>query len=274
MTPASRSACLAIVPGAGSAFDSAARFLRNQPAESLLAAEALVRSVIEVPATVSDPGVALVKLKWWRDAVADAVVKGAHQHPVIQAALDTGALAHWREEAWNDGVLAIGLQCDGGPFNHTDALLDWHCNARGGLEMALLRKSTEARDAGLAMAVLEPLESWLVNGGEPTWLPLDVLARKGGMSAQAHADDESVRAALVGELAGAVLSRVRKPSEVQDCPNALETGLSVRDHVVFLRLARLAKAPASVQRRGIVPTLGEVFSTWRHARRATARMAS
>jgi len=258
-------------------YETCQRFLRGRALGRLRAASALVDAVTEIPETVSDPGVALVKLKWWRDAVNEAVDTGQHQHPVIQALIETGLLGNWDRQAWEQGIVALGMRCDSGPFSSQSELMDWCRLSSGMIESAFVGGAEPQQVAGMANALLLWLEAWVVQGGSPGWLPLDLLARHGEVRAtgkERHSLPDA-QVDITRNLAATALERWRTlgPVEASADHDSITAAFALRDHVVQGRLAMLAKSPDTVAKRGGAPTFGETWSTWRAARRLAAKLA-
>lgn len=91
--PASASAqqpfeyCQVKAAGSGSSFYYAFRFLPDVQRRAITTLYAFCREVDDVVDECSDPGVARLKLQWWRDEIA-RVFAGTPQHPVGQALLE------------------------------------------------------------------------------------------------------------------------------------------------------------------------------------------
>jgi phytoene synthase len=98
--------CAAKAAPLGSSLSYALRVLPEAKRRPALAVHAFCREVREVAREVADPGVARVKLGWWRAEVA-AAFEGSPHHPVAQAlAPAIGAFGLPREpfEALIDGI--------------------------------------------------------------------------------------------------------------------------------------------------------------------------
>ncbi|MFP5506219.1 MAG: presqualene diphosphate synthase HpnD [Gammaproteobacteria bacterium] len=76
--------CQTKAAGSGSSFYYAFRFLPERQREAITALYAFCREVDDVVDECNDPGVARLKLQWWRDEIA-RVFEARPQHPVGQA---------------------------------------------------------------------------------------------------------------------------------------------------------------------------------------------
>lgn len=76
--------CQTKAAGSGSSFYYAFRFLPERQREAMTALYAFCREVDDVVDECNDPGVARLKLQWWRDEIA-RVFEARPQHPVGQA---------------------------------------------------------------------------------------------------------------------------------------------------------------------------------------------
>lgn len=76
--------CQQKAAGSGSSFYYSFRFLPADKRSAILALYAFCREVDDVVDECSDPGVARLKLQWWREEI-DRAFSGDPQHPVTQA---------------------------------------------------------------------------------------------------------------------------------------------------------------------------------------------
>lgn len=89
--------CEARTAQSGSSFYHSFRFLPPERRRALTALYAFCREVDDVVDEVSDPGVARLKLAWWRNEIA-AVFGGRPQHPVALALVPMVSAFNLREE--------------------------------------------------------------------------------------------------------------------------------------------------------------------------------
>lgn len=279
MDAPARHACEEKVPGEGSVFAVCRRFLPPVEADAALAAEALLRSVADIPDTVSDPGVGVVKLKWWQDAVLEAGAdrrEADSQHPVIRAAAACGLTGTWGEDAWRDYVAAVTARLDASPFTSAESLLD-SLRETAGRSADLLAgidddypRCRAVTASGAATALLELAEAWARAGGQPAWLPLDLVARHGDTAG------EGAREALLSQLGALALDALgAAPGRVDrsELRGPTAAYLVLRDRVTRARLKRLRRRPGRFTRRGGLAT-GDVWAAWRTARRLAGQGAS
>lgn len=95
--------------GSGSSFYYAFMFLPQAPRAAITAFYAFCREVDDVVDDVADPGVAAVKLNWWRQEVTHAFA-GVPTHPVMQALMPL-AKPHHIDESHLHAVIE-GCQMD------------------------------------------------------------------------------------------------------------------------------------------------------------------
>lgn len=114
----------------GSSFYRSFRFLRAPRRRAITALYAFCREVDDAVDDAVDPGVARVKLAWWRNEVA-AVFGGTPQHPVAQALRSVAADFEVREEQ----LLAVidGMTMDLEQQRYPDyAMLERYCDLVAG----------------------------------------------------------------------------------------------------------------------------------------------
>ena len=115
-----------------------------------------------------------------------------------------------------------------------------------------------------ATRLLELLRTLSRRQGEHRWLPLDLVARHGFRGG----DADGARAALVKDLAEtALVWRSEAPIDPGACGDPGKHFLALRDILAGRRLARAAKRPQSWLDARQRLTVGDVFTTWRRARR-------
>jgi phytoene synthase len=89
--------CEAKAAQSGSSFYYSFRFLPPERRRAITALYAFCREVDDVVDEVADPGVARLKLAWWRNEIA-AVFGGTPQHPVALALVPTVVAFNLRQE--------------------------------------------------------------------------------------------------------------------------------------------------------------------------------
>jgi phytoene synthase len=179
--------CEAKAAQSGSSFYYSFRFLPPPRRRGITALYAFCREVDDVVDEVADPGVARLKLAWWRTQVA-AVFAGTPQHPVALALVPTVAAFHLREEH----LLAVidGMTMDLDQNRYLDfATLELYCDRVAGvvgLMSAEIFGYQEAATRSYArnLGVAFQLTNIIRDVGEDAargrvYLPQDELARHG-----------------------------------------------------------------------------------------------
>ena len=122
--------CREKVSSSGSSFYFAFQFLPARERDGITALYAFCREVDDVVDQVRDPGVARMKLEWWRGEV-ERMFAGTPQHPVTRALADVRTYARL-EKRWFDEIIdgmAMDLDHDG--FETFDDLLLYCWRAAG-----------------------------------------------------------------------------------------------------------------------------------------------
>jgi phytoene synthase len=115
----------------GSSFYYSFRFLPPERRRAITALYAFCREVDDVVDGVADPGVARLKLAWWRNEVA-AVFGGAPRHPVGLALVPTVAAFTLREEHFQ--AVIDGMTMDLEQNRYLDfAMLERYCHRVAGV---------------------------------------------------------------------------------------------------------------------------------------------
>jgi phytoene synthase len=179
--------CEAKAAQSGSSFYHSFRFLPPQRRRAITALYAFCREVDDVVDEVADPGVARLKLAWWRREIA-AVFGGRPQHPVAQALVPTAAAFNLREEHLQ--AVIDGMTMDLDQNRYLDFVtLELYCHRVAGVvglmsaEIFGYQDPTTrayARDLGIAFQ----LTNIIRDVGEDAargriYLPQDELARHG-----------------------------------------------------------------------------------------------
>ena len=178
--------CVRRAAPTGSALYYALRLAPPERRPAIAALHAFCREVREVPDAVSDPGVARLKLGWWRTEIA-AAFSGRAQHPVAQA-LATAVAKFKLAPALFDAVIdGVASDIERGDYPDFSAL-EAHCRHIAGsiaVLSAQILGGTEstrsyASDLGIALrltSVIQRLADDLHHGR--IYLPKDDLARFG-----------------------------------------------------------------------------------------------
>ncbi len=262
-----RAACEALAAAPGTAFEALYGFLPASDRDYLLAAEALFRSLREIPLSVSEPSIGAAKLAWWQKELAQAPTQGS-QHPVARACLAAGVIERLHDEAFRDYLhaLVVALQED----SVTDlAALRLHLRETAGREACMLAGDVAAPTESIvatagAARLLELSRSLSRPDVAHSWLPMDLVARhRYGRNAGGEA-----REGLVGDLALTALNWRREfPLALDACNTAGGRYLGLLDRLIARRLARASRRPAAWLAARAAPGFGDVFRAWRTARR-------
>lgn len=258
-------------------------FLFERPVRRarLQAAAALGNALIGVPEGCSDPGLARIKLAWWREELG-RLAEGRSRHPLTQALQQaSGGGSAAAGAALGELALAVeaGMALAGGT---DEAALRHHCEATGGRLWALLgelgtfAEGTAAAPARAPMvrlgALLERLRLTLETRRDlgRGWLrlPREALARHGldAATLAGQAEHPAVLALFRETLAG--LDR-----ESGDCAHALrDTGAPLCAHTALaLARARLGEIQRDGGRllthRVLLTPLRSLWVAWRTRRR-------
>ncbi|MEE4175449.1 MAG: squalene/phytoene synthase family protein [Xanthomonadales bacterium] len=275
-----RAACEELALAPGTEFEGLFRFLPMEEQESQLSLEALLRSLRDIPLGVSDPSVGIAKLAWWQQELATAPTAGS-QHPVVRALLESGALEAMDQHAFGDYLHALVTELQEEPpvnGGELQARLIRSAGAEARVRAGQGSLSAGQLEAAGAAARLLELMRTLARGPRrdsmPVWLPMDLVARH--QLRGSGGDDPREQAPVVADLAGMALGwRTTQPLETAEPRTPGERLLVMRDALVGRRLRQASTNPKNWLRRGGLGGLGDVFSTWRLARRlARAPQAS
>jgi phytoene synthase len=123
--------CEAKAAQSGSSFYYSFRFLPPERRRALTALYAFCREVDDVVDEVTDPGVARLKLAWWRNEIA-ALFGGSPRHPVAQALSPTVRAFNLREEHFQ--AVIDGMTMDLDQNRYLDfATLERYCHRVAGV---------------------------------------------------------------------------------------------------------------------------------------------
>lgn len=270
---------LALAPGAS--LRLTLPFAPSAQRERLIVLYALLAELGRIPDTVSEPGVAQVKLGWWRQQlIGDAESRA--QHPILVALTEQELLERLEPQLLER--LLTGIQSTMDPpvrREMVDFIAD--CADLGGtaarLELAAIdgQETTvtygpalDRLGAGRYLARL--LRDIRHDAGQGRWwMPRAVQARFGASAAAVAAgnagDDESAAVAWLAAQAGEMMA---------DGIAALPVALRARQvhllcqTVLDQRLAAyMARRPALVfQQRLRTGPVGDLWTVWRQARRS------
>jgi len=205
--------CRRRVARAGSDLYYAALFLSEEEKSRLFSLHALAAELGAIPRAATDPGVARIKLAWWREEIA-RLADGRPQHPIAIALAASGANA--RIEARS--MLAMAAACetwlDRPRLSDMAAVFEAHTQFEGLLWRESARTLGVEESAALActcrlggvVGVIHTMQG--LGGILPRGvarLPEDLL-RARGLAAEAirrGAHDEAI-AAVAADMAGAV----------------------------------------------------------------------
>lgn len=126
------------------------RFLPPAERRRAVAIHAFNLEIARVRDIVSEPTIGLIRLQWWRDALAEARSGRPRAHPVVQAL--TPILPNMRADTIEAMITARERDLDDAPFERFGALID-HARATAGavLELtlgAIEKVDVESREAG------------------------------------------------------------------------------------------------------------------------------
>jgi phytoene synthase len=179
--------CEAKAAQSGSSFYYSFRFLPPQRRRAITALYAFCREVDDAVDEVADPGVARLKLAWWRSEIG-AVFGGRPQHPVAQALAPTVTAFNLPQEHFQ--AVIDGMAMDLEQNRYPDfATLELYCDRVAGVVGLMSAEifgyqdpatRAYARDLGIAFQ----LTNIIRDVGEDAargrvYLPQDELARHG-----------------------------------------------------------------------------------------------
>lgn len=205
--------CRRRVASAGSDLYYAALFLTEEEKSRLFSLHALAAELADVPRAAADPGVARIKLAWWREEIA-RLAGGRPQHPIVIAVAASGASD--RIDVRN--VLAMATACetwlDRPSLPDMDAVVEAHARFEGLLWRESAR--TLGVDESAALACICRLGSIVgvihTMRGLGALLPRGVarlpenLLRARGLAAEAirRGEHDEAIAAIAADMADAV----------------------------------------------------------------------
>lgn len=272
-----RATCSELAPAPGTPSDLARRFLPGPDRDRILVLEAFFACVRAIPDSVSDPGVAMAKLGWWRNELEQAG-SGDARHPLVEALHLTGAMARLRAPVLADWFAVIASRIDAPPFSDLASLRAWLSEVHGA-EVLMLAGADPAtvsleplRDLGARFGVLERLQAQPPGERRPGWVPLDLVARfEAPDSGDVPAEEWRVN--LRGAVAEAALgwhTQGPVPPTLAGTEAASISGayLEGRDALVRRQLRRLCDNPSRT-RANLGAAVADVVSAWRLARRYT-----
>ncbi|HEX7156363.1 MAG TPA: presqualene diphosphate synthase HpnD [Burkholderiaceae bacterium] len=187
--------CEAKAAQSGSSFYYSFRFLPPERRRALTALYAFCREVDDVVDEVADPGVARLKLAWWRNEIA-AVFGGIPQHPVAQALVPTVKAFNLREEHFQ--AVIDGMTMDLDQNRYLDfATLERYCHRVAGVVGLMSAeifgyRDPATRDYARNLGVAFQLTNIIRDVGEDAtrgriYLPQDELERYGVTTADLFA---------------------------------------------------------------------------------------
>jgi phytoene/squalene synthetase len=101
----------------------------------LTTTEALFCVLGEIPNSVSDPSVGMVKLQWWRQELLHKPIDES-AHPLVNALRETGADRHLNRALLDDYLVGLSMSIDPDPVADEVGLFE-HLSSTGGLEIPL-----------------------------------------------------------------------------------------------------------------------------------------
>lgn len=261
----------------------------------ILALRTVVGELAAVPETVSDPGVAVRKLQWWREALANPA---GQKHPAIEAANETGLTSRLEAGAWDDLLTGVQSSLAAPRFEQFEELWQ-HCCDIGGAAAILEAKIIAAAspelsrfsasaersesegtpratipslsDLGAAGYLTRVVRDLALDARNSRWsVPLDLQAGfQVDRQQVASGRDSRAWRALVLEL----LSRAHRKRQQALAALAPEEKWRHRHLLITAALderlgRRLAGKPAKILEQRILPGgMGNLLTAWRAARR-------
>jgi phytoene synthase len=177
--------CEAKAAQSGSSFYYSFRFLPPKRRRAITALYAFCREVDDVVDEVADPGVARLKLAWWRNEIA-AVFGGEPQHPVALALVPTVAAFNLREEHLQAVIDGMTMDLDQNRYRDF-ATLERYCDRVAGVVGLMSAEifgyeQPATRDYARTLGIAFQLTNIIRDVGEDAsrgriYLPQDELAR-------------------------------------------------------------------------------------------------
>ena len=253
----------------GSVFSTCYRFSRPSVRPALLATQAFLSETGDIPARVSDPGIAKIKIAWWKNELSENLADS--QHPIPRALAGVGFLKRMDQEILDryfDGLLELS---SGQAIESTEDLLRIAKEIGGSEVLMLAGAGGELVDEGALEAVGMGVNLYRflndlgrVHCNETWWLPMDLRARFGISSAEPG--QEKALNEVVKLLASSVKPEVENAITQIKPPTgdaALNDGvhfIRVLSRIVVRRLNKLSRWPDSQDKNTSGP--GEVFAAW------------
>ncbi len=179
--------CEAKAAQSGSSFYHSFRFLPPKRRRAITALYAFCREVDDVVDEVADPGVARLKLAWWRNEIA-AVFGGEPQHPVALALVPTVAAFNLREEHLQAVIDGMTMDLDQNRYRDF-VTLERYCDRVAGVVGLMSAEifgyeQPATRDYARTLGIAFQLTNIIRDVGEDAsrgriYLPQDELARHG-----------------------------------------------------------------------------------------------
>ena len=179
--------CEAKAAQSGSSFYYSFRFLPPERRRAITALYAFCREVDDVVDEVADPGVARLKLAWWRNEIA-TVFGGQPQHPVALALVPTVAAFNLREEHLQAVIDGMTMDLDQNRYRDF-ANLERYCDRVAGVVGLMSAQifgyeQAATRDYARTLGIAFQLTNIIRDVGEDAsrgriYLPQDELARHG-----------------------------------------------------------------------------------------------
>jgi len=179
--------CQAKAAQSGSSFYYSFRFLPPERRRAITAVYAFCREVDDVVDEVADPGVARLKLAWWRNEIA-AVFGGRPQHPVALALVPTVAAFNLPPEHFQAVIDGMTMDLDQNRYLDL-ASLERYCDRVAGVVGLMSAeifgyRQAATRDYARTLGVAFQLTNIIRDVGEDAtrgriYLPQDELERHG-----------------------------------------------------------------------------------------------
>ena len=139
-----------------------ALFAPDATRPNLLALYAFNLEIAAIRELVREPHMGLIRLQWWRDALAELRGGAPRAHPVCRALLDAGA-AGWPETEFEALLRARERDLDDAPFADLDALEEYADATSGALNALALAALGVEDEASVAAARLVG-RGWALTG--------------------------------------------------------------------------------------------------------------
>jgi len=243
--------------------------------DALLALHAVIGEIAAVPGQVSDAGVAVRKLAWWREALRDRL-----PHPAVRALLETGAAPDLPDDGFEPLINAVAVEIDPPRFERSDELVE-HAERVAGAAARLEAWLVEVESASDTIDALTALagagyrvriaRDLVADAGAGRWMvPLELQAEYQITRAQVAADEHSLRRdALIRHLAGDALQTIARAFEKLEADPAWRHRHALLRAELDRRLGlKIVRDPARIARERTAVTGPRLaFGLWRMARR-------